>query len=160
MADADANTKPPALATRESGEMSSGAKHGLAMLKVAAKVAGKAEVNKKKRLGMDGRERGSIKEAALKEHQHGLHQGEGLVSCNTFLSSKAQHFFDSFFSVLGLWIAKHYLIAQAIGFMILIAGLPGTFLLDGSGYFLWIKVRAPLAASRAMAIRPRRFAQP
>ena len=41
-------------------EASKGAKHGLAILKVTAKVTGKMEVNRKRRLGMDGKERASV----------------------------------------------------------------------------------------------------
>ena len=58
---------------------------------------------------------------------------------NTFISHKAQHFLEEKYSALGRWIGRRPQMSMLIGFLILISGLPGSFLLEGEASVLWIK---------------------
>jgi hypothetical protein len=89
----------------------------------------------------DGSVRNDVKSGAAKEAQH--HGPGGGLS---FISSRAQSFFEHAYTKFGKWVESHHHLSIAIGALILLSGVPGTASLGGHAKFLWFNVDTDLSA--------------
>ena len=71
-------------------------------------------------------------------------------SFNTYLSSRAQEFFEHKYAALGRWIGTKPRLAMLLGTLVLASGLPGSFMLLGEANVLWIKFDTRMYESFAM----------
>ena len=120
---------------------------GLTKAKLRWRAAGRVAVvsTRSTRRFADGKRRTSVKEGAKVEAEHAAH-GHGPQGGLYFISSRAQAFLESTYTVLGGWIEKNHHAAMLIGVLLLVSGIPGTFFLSGAAQFLWFRVDSDLHA--------------
>jgi len=61
---------------------------------------------------------------------------------DSILANRTQAALAQNFYLLGIRIGRHPLVAMAIGFSIMVSGVPATFLLPGAANLLWVKMAA------------------
>ena len=127
-----------------------------ARMKLRAAIRAVAIVNRNERRLPNGEMRHSVAAGAKLEYEKALTEvGGGCMTANTFISTKAQHFLEHHYARLGTWIGGNPRLAMLIGFIILISGLPGSFLLAGEANVLWIKFDTRMYEN--FAIRDNKF---
>ena len=93
-----------------------------------------------------------VSRRAPRSVEHAAH-GHGPQGGLYFISSRAQAFLESTYTVLGGWIEKNHHAAMLIGVLLLVSGIPGTFFLSGAAQFLWFRVDSDLHAFARLRAR-------
>ena len=134
--------------TVTSAEASASEKSGGSSLlrrKLKAAVFAVQFANRRQRRLPGGQRRHSVAYGALLEHQEAAKEAKKrhsfvtrLGSLDSMVSSRAQHFFEHQYEKLGRWIGKRPRLSMLIGTLVLLSGLPGSFLLKGEANVLWI----------------------
>lgn len=93
-------------------------------------------INLQERRMANGRRRHSVALGVAIEAKEAARTTIG--SYNTYLSHQMQELLEHKYSALGRWIGAKPRLSMLIGTLALLSGLPGSFLLEGEAYVLWI----------------------